>query len=296
MISRRAGCMAELLALGFGYSVTPLAARLITEGWQVTGTTRTPEKAAVLQKQGVTPHLWDGVSSLPRNIVQQADVIVISVPPGEAGCPAANAIGQVRADTVLLYLSSSGVYGDHGGAWVDEETACQPTSQRGENRLRAEGQWRECAQQASARLHLCRLAGIYGPGRNAIESLRGGTKGAKAGVARRIIKPGQVFNRIHRDDIARGLHALIDAGRAPGLLNFSDDEPAPPQDVITYAAGLLGIEPPPEIPFEEAEMSEMARSFYADNKRLRNARLKALPGFALQYPSYREGLAALLGL
>ncbi|MEM9234359.1 MAG: SDR family oxidoreductase [Pseudomonadota bacterium] len=286
--------MPELLTIGYGYSVAPLASRLKGEGWIIHGTTRDSAKAGRMVDEGILPHIWDGESSLPEEAVKRADVIIVSVAPDAAGCPAARALKQLQSKTVLIYLSSSGVYGDHDGAWIDEDTVCTPTSRRGRQRLLAEQQWQDMAMRDNARSHLCRLSGIYGPGRNAVESLQGETRGAKAGLSQRIIKPGQVFNRIHRDDIAGGLYALIMASGAPSILNFADDEPSPPQDVITYAAGLLGIEPPPEVPFEEAELSPMGRSFYADNKRLRNDRLKALPGFTLTYPDYRSGLEAII--
>ncbi|RFB05294.1 SDR family oxidoreductase [Parvularcula marina] len=285
--------MPVLFAVGFGYSVEPLAQQLKAEGWEIHATTRDPSKAEKLEANGIRGHLWNGKGALPE-LAGQADAIVISVPPGEMGCPAVTSIENISPDTVLIYLSSSGVYGDHQGEWVDEETPCLPLTARARRRLLAESQWRYVGRYFGVRHHICRLAGIYGPGRNALLSLKGGTRGSKAGLAQRIIKPGQVFNRIHRDDIAAGLYALIEAETAPTVINFADDEPAPPQDVITYAAELLGIEPPPKVPFEQAEMSDMARSFYEDNKRLKNDGLKALSGFSLKYPSYREGLQDLL--
>jgi dTDP-4-dehydrorhamnose reductase len=293
MISRRSAKMPVLFAVGLGYSVDPLARQLMAEGWEIHATTRDPSKAERLEAQGIGAHLWKGEGALPE-LAGQADAVIVSVPPEEMGCPAVTSIENIPPDTVLIYLSSSGVYGDHQGEWVDEETLCLPETARARRRLLAESQWRYLARYVGARIHICRLAGIYGPGRNALVSLKGGTKGAKSGLAQRVIKSGQVFNRIHRDDIAAGLHALIGAETAPAVINFADDEPAPPQDVITYAAGLLGIEPPPEVPFEQAEMSDMARSFYEDNKRLKNDRLKALSGFSLKYQTYREGLQALL--
>ncbi|MEM6649762.1 MAG: SDR family oxidoreductase [Pseudomonadota bacterium] len=283
--------MPNLLALGWGYSVAPLGHQLLTEGWGVTGTTRSPEKAAELVKSGVTPLIWTAPDPLPAEEVSKADVIVISLAPDEEGCPAFAALPQqaLKPDVKIIYLSSSGVYGDHDGAWVDEETPCDPQTDRGRKRLKAEAQWQSLGGI------ICRLAGIYGPGRNAIESLQGRTRGAKAGLSQRVIKPGQVFNRIHRDDIVKGLNALLHADNPPQIVNFSDDEPSPPQDVIAYAAKLLKVDPPPEIPFEEAELSPMGRSFYQDNKRLRNDRLKTLMG-PLTYSTYREGLKALLSL
>lgn len=281
--------MPDLLAIGAGYSVRPLIEAWAAAGRSVAATTRDEEKVAGLRLVGAAPVLWSAPAPLPAS----APSIVISVPPAEDGCPALRALpeGALR-DARVLYLSSSGVYGDHGGAWVDEETPCRPGTARGRRRLAAERAWTARASEEGARLTLCRLAGIYGPGRSAVDSLRGGTRGAKAGLAQRVIKPGQVFNRIHRDDIAAGLDALLRADDAPGTISFADDEPAPPQDVIAYAAGLLGVPPPPEVAFEDADLSPMARSFYAENKRLRNDRLKATAG-PLRYPSYREGLTAI---
>ncbi len=284
--------MPHLLALGLGYSVSPLVNHLVARDWDVTGTTRSEEKAERFKAKGITPLLWAAPDPLPEQAVAAADVIVISVSPDDQGCPAARAVpvSALKPGARLLYLSSTGVYGDAGGDWVDEETPCDPGTERGKKRLVAEGDWQRLAKAANARLTICRLAGIYGPGRNAVESLKGETNGSRAGLSRRIIKPGQVFNRIHQEDIAGGLNALIRTNDPPDIVNFADDEPSPPQDVIEYAAKLIGIDPPPEVPFEEAEMSPMARSFYADNKRLRNDRLKALPGFRLKFPTYREGV------
>ena len=281
--------MPDLLAVGAGYSVRPLIERAARSGRRVVATTRDADKAAALRAGGIEAVLW----AAPDPLRVAAPVILVSVPPGEAGCPALGALDEAAlAGARVLYLSSSGVYGDHGGAWVDEETPCRPGTERGRRRLAAEEAWRAAAERAGARLTVCRLAGIYGPGRNAVESLRGGTRGAASGLAQRVVKPGQVFNRIHRDDIARGLGALLRADEPPPTVTFADDEPAPPQDVIAYAARLLGVAPPPLVPFEEASLSAMARSFYAENKRLRNARLRALVGDLL-YPSYREGLSVL---
>lgn len=291
--------MAELFLAGAGYVARPLADALQSEGWTVSGTVRDWEKVAGLKAAGIRPVEWRGQTPLPADVVENAGVILVSVPPDADGCPVARAIAELPPNAIVLYLSSSGVYGDHGGAWIDETTPCAPTSLRGRRRLIAEGQWRDLADRYGARLHICRLTGIYGPGRNALESLRGGTRGAKAGLAQRIIKPGQVFNRIHRDDIVAGLRVLLDAEDAPEILNFADGQPSPPQDVLTHAARLLGIEPPPEVAFDKAEMSDMARSFYRDNKRLKNERLLALPGFSFRFPDYRAGLegeAARLGL
>lgn len=285
--------MPSLLAIGLGYTTLPLALDRAAAGWTVTGTGRDPVRAV---PSGIGYVSWAAPARLPADLVHAADVIVISVPPTPDGCPVANAMpmGALRPDQCVLYLSSSGVYGDHGGAWIDETTPCAPATDRGQARRHAEATWERLAVTAGARLHLCRIAGIYGPGRNALDSLGGQGRGAAAGLAQRVFKPEQVFNRIHRDDIVAGLRALIDAPAAPMIVNFADDLPAPPQDVIAYAAELLGLPVPPLVPLADAQLSPIARSFYADNKRLRNARLKALPGFRLTYPDYRVGLRALL--
>jgi nucleoside-diphosphate-sugar epimerase len=187
---------------------------------------------------------------------------------------------------IVIYLSTVGVYGDHGGGWVDEKTPANPASERGRRRVAAENAWLAFGEARGVPVQLHRLAGIYGPRSNAIDDLR-------AGVARRIVKPGQVFNRIHVDDIAGAADAGFRHPDVTGPINVCDDEPCPPQDVVSYAAALIGVEPPPEIPFEKARLSEMGRSFYGESKRCRNGRLKRELGYRLRYPTYREGLAAL---
>jgi nucleoside-diphosphate-sugar epimerase len=294
--------MAEILFLGLGYTARPLAERLAADGHRVTGTTRSRAKAMQLAGAGLSPLVWDGPGPMPGETVETADVVIVSTAPDEKHCPALEglkAIGR-RPFTLppqILYLSSSGVYGDHDGAWVDEDTSCRPGTDRGRFRLKAEQDWQAFAEDSQAKLSILRLAGIYGPGRSAVDSLSGDTPGARAGLTRRIDKPGHVFNRIHRDDIVRGLYELVGMESPPAILNFADDEPSPPADPITFAAGLLGIDPPPIQAFEdiEADLSPMARSFYAESKRLSNARLKGLVG-ELLYPSYREGLEAIARL
>ncbi|MEM1409746.1 MAG: SDR family oxidoreductase [Pseudomonadota bacterium] len=289
--------MRKALFLGLGYSARPLAERLHQEGWAVSGTTRSEAKAETLKETGVEPVVWTAENPLPQSVADDIACLIISIGPNGEHCPAAAALQSMRlpAGLQILYLSSAGVYGDYGGAWIDEESPCRPGTERGRSRLAAENAWHELAQKSGASLTLCRLAGIYGPERNAVQSLRGDTPGARAGLSRRLIKPGQVFNRIHRDDIAAGLWSLLTMEAAPSIVNFADDHPSPPAEPITYAAEILGIDPPPEVRYEdiENELSPMARSFYAENKRMRNARLKALPQFTLLYPSYREGLAAI---
>ncbi|MCQ8183878.1 SDR family oxidoreductase [Parvularcula maris] len=291
--------MTDVLVLGLGYTAAPFAAKLASAGCNVAGTTRSPSKAMQIAGTGVSPLVWGAGGNLPRDRIEEADLLVVSTPPGDDGCPALHALQGfgprpfIRAPQIL-YLSSSGVYGDHGGGWVDEEMECRPGTERGKARLAAERTWADFAEENGATLTLCRLAGIYGPGRSAVDSLSGDTTGARAGLTRRLEKPGHVFNRIHRDDIVRGLYALAEAENPPAIVNFADDEPSPPADPITFAAELLGIEPPPLQRFEdiEEELSPMARSFYAESKRLGNGRLRELVG-TLTYPTYREGLRAI---
>ncbi|MEM1430424.1 MAG: SDR family oxidoreductase [Pseudomonadota bacterium] len=278
----------RLLSLGHGFSARALT-RDFGADWTVIGTTRTPEKAEVLRSEGVTPLVWPG-SDLTGEIAR-ATHILASAAPSPAGDPflpeIADALRSARPHWVG-YLSTTGVYGDHAGAWVDEDTALTPATERGQRRVEAEAAWRTIAADAGWPLHIFRLAGIYGPGRGPFEKVR-------RGEARRIVKPGQVFSRIHVDDIAQivaaSMAAPVPGGRA---YNLCDDDPAPPQDVLAHAAALLGLPPPPEVPFEAAELSPMARSFYAESKRVRNDRIKAELGVKLRYPTYREGLRALL--
>ncbi|PQO22929.1 NAD(P)-dependent oxidoreductase [Rhodobacteraceae bacterium WD3A24] len=277
-----------LLSLGHGYTARALAERLIAQGWRVIGTTRSPEKAARLEAEGVEPLLWP-LDSLAAPLAR-ATHLLSSVAPDAQGDPvlAAHA-GEIAGATHLHwvgYLSTTGVYGDAGGGWVDETSPLAPTTERGRRRVAAEAAWTELARDAGLPLHIFRLAGIYGPGRGPFEKLRQGT-------ARRIVKPGQVFSRIHVDDIAQVLAASM-AAPAPGAVyNVCDDTPAPPQDVIAEAARLLDLPLPPEVAFEDADLGEMARSFYAESKRVRNERIKRDLGVTLTYPSYRAGLAAM---
>lgn len=279
-----------LLSLGHGYSARALAARLIGEGWTVIGTTRSAEKAEAIAATGAKALVWPGRSLAPS--LESATHLLVSAGPDEAGDPVLRSAADeiAKAATGLTwagYLSTTGVYGDHGGGWVDEETPLTPATERGRRRVAAETAWRELAAGTGLPLHIFRLAGIYGPGRGPFAKVR-------AGTARRIIKPGQVFSRIHVDDIAQVLAASMAMPNPVRAYNLCDDDPAPPQDVLAYAAELLGLEPPPEVPFEEAEMGPMARSFYAESKRVRNDRIKNDLGIALIHPSYRDGLSAML--
>ena len=278
--------MPTLLSLGHGYSARALSRLLIPEGWRVIGTTRSDDKAEAMAAEGVEPVIFPGGDV--ESALGEATYLLSSVAPAEDGDPVLMALGPAIAAAASNlewagYLSTIGVYGDRAGGWVDEDSDLRPSTSRGERRVAAEAAW---ATIPGLPLHVFRIAGIYGPGRGPFEKVRRGT-------ARRIVKEGQVFGRIHVDDIARALKASMEAP-APGLaVNLSDDEPAPPEDVIAHAADLLGLPRPPEMAFADADLSPMARSFYAESKRVRNERLHDLVGDLL-HPTYREGLAAIL--
>lgn len=280
----------RLLVFGPGYSASA-AMSVLHEAEAITATARTPERAAALEAAGIeaVPFDGSGLSQPLAEAIATATHILVSIAPGDEGDRVLHTAGEALAKASprsIVYLSTVGVYGDHGGDWVDEASEPKPKSRRSIARVDAENAWRGLATTSGVPLAVLRLSGIYGPGRNALVNLRQGT-------ARRLVKPGQVFNRIHVDDIAAAVAAAF-ARSADGVFNVTDDEPAPPQDVVAFAAGLLGIEPPPEIPFEEADLSPMARSFYGENKRVRNERMKIALGVALSCPTYREGLAALV--
>lgn len=272
-----------LLSIGHGFSARALAPLLVRQGWRVIGTTRSPEKIGQLERQGVEPLLWPG-TRLP---LEKASHLLTSVAPSDAGDPVLNDTADHLRSAKHLewvgYLSTTGVYGDHQGGWVDEDAPLTPSTKRGQARVDAEATWAELGLP----LHIFRLAGIYGPGRGPFAKVRRGT-------ARRIIKEGQVFSRIHVEDIAATVFASIQRPNPGAAYNVCDDDPAPPQDVIAHAAELLGLPLPPAIPFEEADMTPMARSFYAESKRVKNDRIKTELGVELKYPDYRTGLAALL--
>lgn len=278
----------KMLVFGHGYSAGFLTPLLRARGWQVLGTTRNdPRRVA---SAGAEPVLWPGEEERLRREIAAADAILVSAAPGPQGDPVLAGFGDdlARARPRWLgYLSTTGVYGDRDGGWVTEDSPLDATGPRGQARIRAEGDWRALADQAGLPLHIFRLAGIYGPGRGPFEKVRNGT-------ARRIVKPGQVFSRIHAEDIAQVLLASIDRPAPGRAYNLCDDDPAPPQDVLAHAAALLGLPPPPEVAFEDALMTPMARSFYEDNKRVSNRRIKEELGVTLLYPDYRSGLAAIL--
>lgn len=271
-----------LFVFGLGYSALQLAGRRQAAGWAVAGTVRSPERAAALQAQGIDAQVWTGDG--PVEVPEGAQWLV-TVPPGREGCPAALAAGgQADAAVSVTYLSTTGVYGDLGGGWAFEWSPVAPGSRRAEQRVRAEAQWLEASD---GRARIVRLPGIYGPGRSAFDRLRDGT-------ARRVIKPGQVFSRVHVEDIARGLEALLARPEARGVFHLCDDAAAPPQDVIARAAEMLGQPVPPGVAIEAAGLSEMALSFYDECKRVSNARAKAALGWHPLYPDYASGLAAIL--
>jgi nucleoside-diphosphate-sugar epimerase len=283
--------MMKVFIFGAGYSGRMIARELGPEAASVAGTTRSVEKAEALSRMGVAPLLYagDGFDAETTLALKEVTHLIVSIAPGDDGDPVlADLAGSGRRLMPALrwvgYLSTVGVYGDHGCAWVDEESECRPVSRRSRLRLEAEEAWAAFGRETGLPVAILRLSGIYGPGRNALVNLAEGT-------ARRIVKPGQVFNRIHVDDIAGTVRHLMRAGLG-GLFNVTDDEPSPPQDVVAYAAELMGIEPPPEVPFEEAGLSPMGRSFYGECKRVSNAKLKA-SGYSLRYPNYREALAAM---
>ncbi|MBF9033016.1 NAD-dependent epimerase/dehydratase family protein [Rhodobacterales bacterium HKCCE2091] len=276
----------KLLIFGYGYTSAALARAI--EDTEIVATTRSAEKAEAMAREGLTPRLFPG-DDLGDDIAS-ASHILVSAGPEDGRDPVLArlrpAFETARPEWVG-YLSTTGVYGDHGGDWVTEETPVAPGTERGRARATAEAEWLDLHRHHVLPVHVFRLAGIYGPGRGPFEKVRRGT-------ARRIVKPGQVFSRIHVDDIAQVLLASMARPDPGAIYNVCDDDPAPPEDVIAHAAELLGLPVPPAIPFEEADLSPMAASFYAESKRVDNTRMKHDLGVTLRYPDYRTGLAALL--
>lgn len=290
--------MAEkrLFCFGLGYSARFLGAALLQQGWHIAGTVRSAEKADTLHTMAVDIHLFDGTNPLDaagRKALMQASYILSSAPPDAKGDPVLRHHAKELAANENLkwvgYLSTTGVYGDHGGDYVDETTPPAPVTERGKRRLAAENAWLGLYQQSGLPVHVFRLAGIYGPGRNILRSLL-------TGQAKRIALPDHVFSRIHVEDLAQVVAASMAQPRPGAIYNVCDDMPASQSDVTAFGAELLGLTPPPEIPFQEADMSDMARSFYKDNKRVCNRLIGKELGVTLDFPDYKTGLKALAAI
>jgi nucleoside-diphosphate-sugar epimerase len=282
--------MNHMLFFGLGYVARTLAARLRSQDWQITATSRYQAGLHDIEKQGYRAVRFDEANGLGPDIFGAVTHALSSIPPGQEGDPvlATHRHNLMEAPSLIWvgYLSTTGVYGDHGGGWVDERTPPTPVTDRSKRRLAAENQWLALQEKRGVPVHIFRLAGIYGPGRNPLASVAKGT-------ARRIVKQGQIFSRIHVADIATVLEASIARPNPGAIYNVCDDFPAPPQDAVAYAAELMGVDPPPDIPFEKAELSEMASSFYSESKRVSNRRIKDELGVELAYPTYRDGLISL---
>jgi nucleoside-diphosphate-sugar epimerase len=285
--------MSHLAAIGYGYTAQALARRLDMDKWRVTGSGRTQAAAQAIHANGHKGFVLN--ADTPGDVLAEAlsrvTHILISAAPTADGDPIIGRLAEVRANLANLswigYLSTVGVYGNHDGDWVDEDTPPRPSARRGQLRLQAESDWHAFAATHGIAVQVFRLPGIYGPGRSAFERLQ-------AGTARRVNKTGQVFNRMHVDDIAGALDAAMSGGGHDcSVFNLVDDLPAPPQGVIAYAAERMGVPPPPEISFEAADMTDMARSFYGENKRVSNKRMKEMLGYKPMYPTYRDGLSAI---
>ncbi len=280
----------HIFCFGLGYVGQALTAALQKKGWKISGTTREPEQAAILERLHYRVYPFDGTFPFAMEAFEGVTHILMTIPPNRIGDPVLNQLkGHIQKLPDLRwvgYLSTTGVYGDHGGNWVDEETPCIPSMERSVNRLRAENLWLEAFETQNTSVQIFRLAGIYGPSRNSIAALH-------AGRARRIIKPGQMFGRIHVDDIVAVLSSAAKMAGPTRLYNVCDDEHAPPQDVAEFAADLVGLPVPPGIDFDHAGLSDMAKSFYRDNKKVRNDRMKEELGIKLLYPDYKAGLRAI---
>jgi nucleoside-diphosphate-sugar epimerase len=280
---------------GMGYSSLATARAMhqsIDPSIPISGTTRNEDNIERFADTPYRLHLFDGTHKCKTlsDDLRSATHVILSIPPVEGGDPAFNLhrddLDAAKSLDWIGYFSTVGVYGDFGGEWIDESAPTRPVNERSKLRVAVEQQWRDYAAQRGVPLLVLRLAGIYGPGRSAFDKLREGT-------ARRIVKPGQVFNRVHVEDIGR-VTMLAAQRKLGGVFNLADDEPAPPQDLVTYAAHKLGLAPPADVPFDTAVMTEMARSFYADNKRVSNRAIKRALDIELLYPTYREGLDAIL--
>jgi nucleoside-diphosphate-sugar epimerase len=284
--------MPRLFCFGLGYSPSFLADGLLVEGWTIAGTSRSEEGCSALAARGFDAYLFDTKTPLRNpDVLQNTTHLLTAVPPGESGDPVLKLhiqdIAAIQSLTWVGYLSATSVYGDTGGAWVDETAPTNPSTERGQRRVAAETAWLEFCAENRFPAHIFRLAGIYGPGRSALDQVR-------AGRARRIDKPDHLFSRIHVDDIIAVLRASMFQPKSGAIYNLCDDQPAPSAEVVAFACDLLGIEPPPLVPFEAAELSAMARSFYVDNRLVRNERIKAELGVTLKHPDFRSGLEAIL--
>jgi len=281
----------HLFCFGLGYTALALAHRLAAPEWLVTGTCRSTEKAAALRDAGYSAVLFDRDRAVDATALHGVTHLLVSVAPDATGDPVlalhSPDIAAMSGLVWLGYLSTTGVYGDRGGGWVDETARLEPTGERGRRRVAAEDGWIKLWRERAVPVHIFRLAGIYGPGRSALDALR-------AGTARRIDKPGQVFSRIHVEDLASVLLASMKRPRPGAVYNVCDDDPAPAEAVVACAAKLLGMPPPPLVPLEAAGLSPMARSFFDDNKRVANRLIKTELGIGLRYPDFRAGLAAIL--
>ncbi len=282
-----------ILIFGFGYTSKACFSLLSEQNKNIAVTVRSKAKRDLLRSQGLDAYCFDGThydEELVSKIAQSTHII-ISAPPDEAGDPTLRCFMQQMQKAShlqsIIYLSTIGVYGNFDGAWIDETTQPNAVSLRARRRLVAEKSWLTLGKSQNINTHVLRLAGIYGAGRNALTDFANGK-------ARRIFKENQVFNRIHLDDIARVVKLLIDTKPASNVWNICDHEPCPPQDVVLYAANLLGVEAPPLQAYETAELTEMGRAFYSENKRVSNRAVRNQLGFEFTYPTYREGLQALL--
>jgi nucleoside-diphosphate-sugar epimerase len=283
----------KLFCFGYGYTANFLAERLRKFGWKIAGTTTDPDKRAFLKQSGVEAQLYDHNHTImdPHQTFRDVTHVLLSIPPGPDGDPVVDVHGLDLAKLPNLewagYLSTTAIYGNQDGNWVDEQTPPEPASRRGSLRLRAEQQWQFLHMNDGLPLHIFRLSGIYGPGRSAIDSVRTGT-------ALRIDKPGHVFNRVHVEDIVQVLIASMNRPNAGSIYNVSDDLPSSSHEVVSFACNLVGISPPPLMSYDQAEMAPIVRSFYKDNKRVKNDRIKDELGIELLYPDYHSGLQACL--
>ena len=272
-----------LFLIGPGYSAQRLAKLCRSHAsWRVAGTARSDEKAEKLEAEGIMPVMTRDIGALAN--AARGSHWVISTPPGDEGCPGFDLVGQLAPEAAsVTYLSTTGVYGDLRGGWAFEWSPVNPGTERGKRRVQAEEQWKSVRED----VRLVRLPGIYGPGRSQLDRLR-------KGKSEQVVKPGQVFSRIHVDDLASGVYELVQRPDLSGVFNICDEEAAPPEVVMDYAAKLLKMDPPRHVPLEEADISDMARSFFSECKRVSNARLRATTTWYPDYPSYREGLSAIL--